>query len=143
MATEPLILLIEDNESHAILTQRSLSEYPVKLTVVHVSDGEEALDYLFRRGPYTDAALPQLVLLDLRLPRINGLDVLRHMKDSEQLRVIPVIVFTSSLAQQDIHEAYLGHANGYLVKRLDFREFRQELLDMANFWIKWNHPYET
>ncbi len=143
---ESTILLIEDNESHAILTRRCLNEFPAKLNVVHLTDGEEAMDYLLQRGQFADSARaprPELVLLDLRLPRISGLDILVRMKQSEDLRAIPVVIFTSSLAHQDIRHAYLHHANSYLVKRLDFGEFRRELLDMANYWLKWNHPYGT
>ena len=137
----PVILLVEDNDSHAILTKRSLAEYPSKLSVVHVSDGEAALDYLFRRGDFAgdqNIFRPHLVLLDLRLPKIDGLDVLKEMKNSEDLRSIPVVVFTSSLAEPDIIRAYTYYANSYLVKPLEFSEFKQQILTMASYWIKWN-----
>ena len=130
MTEESVILLVEDNESHAILAIRGLSQYHKKPRIVHVSDGESALDYLLGRGEYSrprSNPRPRLVLLDLRLPKIDGLDVLKEMKSSEDLRVIPVVILTSSMAEPDIVRSLLN-ANSYLVKPLDFEEFRKEML---------------
>ncbi|NLP01454.1 MAG: response regulator [Fibrobacter sp.] len=141
MTEESVILLVEDNESHAILAIRGLSQYHKKPRIVHVSDGESALDYLLGRGEYSrprSNPRPRLVLLDLRLPKIDGLDVLKEMKSSEDLRVIPVVILTSSMAEPDIVRSYYYNANSYLVKPLDFEEFRKEMLCVANYWLNWN-----
>lgn len=136
-----IILLVEDNESHALLAVRGLAQYPGKHKVMQVSDGETALDYVFRRGEFSDfkkSPRPDLILLDLRLPRIDGIDVLREIKESEDLRAIPVVVLTSSMAEPDIVRAYFFHANSYIVKPIDFDEFRKQMVEIANYWLKRN-----
>lgn len=138
---ESVILLVEDNESHALLARRGLSQYKKSLKIIHVINGEAALDYLFRRRDFSDSKSsprPHLILLDLRLPRIDGLDVLKEVKEDEDLKSIPVVVLTSSMAEPDIIRAYYYNANSYLVKPLDFNEFRQEMADVANYWLNWN-----
>lgn len=135
------ILLVEDNESHAMLEIRGLSKFSVKHKIIHLEDGEAALQYLFRRGPYTDfrtSPRPQLILLDLRLPKIDGLEVLKNIKEDEDLRTIPTVILTSSMAEPDIVRAYLFYANSYLVKPLDFNEFRDQMVEIADYWLKWN-----
>lgn len=135
------ILLVEDNESHAMLEIRGLSKFSGKHKIIHLEDGESALDYLFRRGPYTDfrsSPRPQLILLDLRLPKIDGLDVLKKIKGDEDLRTIPTVILTSSMAEPDIVRAYLFYANSYLVKPLDFNDFRDQMVEIADYWLKWN-----
>lgn len=135
------ILFAEDNESHAKLVLRSLGNHSVANTVHHVRDGEEALNYLFQRGPYSDPELaprPDVVLLDLRLPRIDGLEVLRQVKESNDLSTIPVVVLTTSEAERDIAAAYKLHANSYLVKPIDFSAFTKMLGDLGYFWLAWN-----
>jgi len=139
---EPLhILLVEDNEDHAELVIRGMRDQQVANTIHHVSDGEKALDYLFARGAYADAIenpRPNLVLLDLRLPRVDGLEVLRTIKTTPDLLRIPVVVLTSSEAESDIAQSYDYHANSYIVKPLDFKTFTRLMKDLGFYWLGWN-----
>ena len=110
------ILLVEDNMDHAELIMRSFDDYRVANKIYHVIDGEEALNFLFRRGEYTDpkkSPIPHVILLDLRLPKIDGLDVLKEIKADEKLRSVPVVVLTTSDSEQDMAHAYNNHANSY------------------------------
>jgi len=139
---EPLhILLVEDNEDHAELVIRGMRDQQVANTIHHVSDGEKALDYLFGRGAYADTGKnprPNLVLLDLRLPRVDGLEVLRTIKTTPELLRIPVVVLTSSDAESDIAQSYDYHANSYVVKPLDFKTFTNLMKDLGFYWLGWN-----
>jgi CheY-like chemotaxis protein len=133
-------LLVEDNTDHAELVIRSLGYARID-NVVHVTDGETALDYLLRRNAYADLAaspLPKLVLLDLRLPRVDGLQVLKTLKSVKTLAHIPIVVLTTSTAAIDIAQAYAYHANSYLVKPVGFEEFKQLMEVSASFWLRWN-----
>jgi len=135
------ILLVEDNEDHAELVQRNFADNHVANTIHHVKDGEEALNYLFRKGAYADPAkspLPNLILLDLRLPKVDGIEVLKEIKASEALKSIPVVVLTSSSAEQDIAKAYASNANSYLVKPVDFEKFTRMMKDLGYYWLAWN-----
>lgn len=144
---EPLrILFVEDNHDHAELVMRSLQDHRVANTITHVDNGETALDYLFRRGEYQDpkqSPRPHVVLLDLRLPRVDGLDVLKQLKADESLRRIPVVVLTTSDKESDIARAYDLNANAYLVKPIDFSKFVSLLRDLGFFWLAWNRPPEV
>jgi two-component system response regulator len=139
---EPLhILLVEDNEAHAELVIRGMRDQQVGNRIHHVSDGEKALDYLFGRGAYTDLVKnprPNLILLDLRLPRIDGLEVLRTIKTTPALLRIPLVVLTSSDAETDIAKSYDYHANSYIVKPLDFKTFTKLMKDLGFYWLGWN-----
>jgi len=139
---DPLtILLVEDNPDHADLIIRSLRDHRVANKIYHVLDGEVALDYLFRRGEHAEAGnspRPQVILLDLRLPKIDGLEVLKKVKTSEDLRKIPVVILTTSEAERDIAKAYDYHANSYLVKPVDFEMFTQLMHDLGYYWLGWN-----
>jgi len=139
---EPLhILLVEDNEAHAELVIRGMRDQQVANKIHHVSDGEQALDYLFGRGAYSDPAQnprPNFVLLDLRLPRVDGLEVLRTIKTTPDLLRIPVVILTSSDAESDIAKSYDYHANSYVVKPLDFRTFTKLMKDLGFYWLGWN-----
>jgi CheY-like chemotaxis protein len=142
MNGEPLhILLVEDNDDHAEIILRSLAEHRVLNTVHRVGDGEAALDFLLRKRDFrriADSPEPNLVLLDLRLPKVDGLEVLKTIKQSPQLSRIPVVVLTTSEAERDVARAYEYHANSYLVKPLDFARF-SELMDMLGYyWLAWN-----
>ena len=135
------ILYVEDNDDHAELALRSMTEQPWGEAVHRVCDGEQALDYLMRRGQYADTATsprPELILLDLRLPRIDGLEVLRRIKSDDALRRIPVVVLTTSDADKDIARAYDLHANSYLVKPIELDRFQALMNDLGLFWMAWN-----
>jgi CheY-like chemotaxis protein len=135
------ILLVEDNLDHAKIVIRSLKDHQVSNDVHHVEDGESALDYLFRRGDYTDpdsSPRPDVILLDLRLPKVDGLTVLKRIKNSEDLNRIPVVILTTSKGEQDKAMAYDYHANSYLVKPLDFEKFSNLMRDLGFYWMVWN-----
>ena len=137
----PNILLVEDNPDHAELTLRCLEDHPIESRVLHVVDGEAALDFLLRRDSYSDpdtSPRPQMILLDLRLPKVDGLEVLESVKASNDLRRIPVVVLTTSQAEQDVTRAYELHANSYLVKPIDFGELSSLLDDLVSYWLSWN-----
>jgi CheY-like chemotaxis protein len=142
MEGEPLvILLVEDNPDHAELIKRSFQDHRLANKIYHVSDGEAALAYLFRQGEYADAGQsprPHVILLDLRLPKIDGLGVLKEIKANEELRRIPVVIVTTSEAERDLAQAYDGHANSYLVKPVDFAKFTQLMTDLGFYWLGWN-----
>lgn len=136
------ILLIEDNTSHAELVKRSLEAHQIANRIYHVSDGEAALDYLFRQGVYADpltSPRPHVVLLDLRLPKLSGLEVLREIRASSALHTVPVVVLTTSTAERDVSSAYEQHANSYLVKPVDFAQFTQLMRDLGFYWLSWNY----
>jgi CheY-like chemotaxis protein len=139
---EPLhILLVEDNDAHAELVIRGMRDQQVANRIHHVSDGEQALDYLFQRGSFADPVKnprPNFVLLDLRLPRIDGLEVLKTIKTTPSLLRIPVVILTSSDAESDIAKSYDYHANSYVVKPLDFKVFTRLMKDLGFYWLGWN-----
>lgn len=142
MKGEPLtILLVEDNPDHAELVIRSLEEFQVANIIKHVEDGQLALDYLHGKGVYADRKeypLPHLMLLDLRLPRIDGLEVLRQVKLDKSLLRLPVVVLTTSDAERDLAMAYEFHANSYLIKPVNFDKFSRLMKDMGFYWLAWN-----
>ncbi len=130
------LLLVEDNHSHAELVKRTYSNHEMIHSIHHVSDGEEALDYLFQRNTFTHLPLghqPDVIILDLRLPKIDGLSVLKEIKESDSLRNIPVVILTSSEAEKDIAVSCQYRANNYLVKPMDFSQFTQ-LNDVLGFY---------
>jgi two-component system, response regulator len=142
MNGEPLIiLLVEDNVHHAELVMRGLQDHKVANIIYHVKDGEEAIDYLFRRKNYADTStcpVPHLILLDLRLPKLDGFDVLEKIKTDNELRKIPVVVLTSSNAEKDLNKAYDHYVNSYLVKPVDFEKFQKLMQDLGFYWLVWN-----
>jgi len=145
MQGEPvLVMLVEDNDDHAELAMRTLADHRVANRVIHFKHGQAALDYLFREGEYADPALsprPHVILLDLRLPGIDGLEVLKTLKTSDALRQIPVVVLTTSEVEKDITHAYHHYANSYLVKPLGYEKFREMMEDLGFYWLSWNaHP---
>lgn len=133
-------LLIEDDEDHAELVIRSLKNNRVINRIDHINNGAEALDYLFGKGKYHSQQLPDIILLDLKLPKIDGLEVLEKIKSDERLKMIPVVVLTTSDAEKDRTSAYLKHANSYLVKPLDFNQFRKMAEELNLYWAIWNQP---
>jgi CheY-like chemotaxis protein len=142
MKAEPaLVMLVEDNDDHAELVMRTLAEHRMANKIWRVSDGQIALDYLFRSGEFVDpesSPRPTLILLDLRLPRVDGLDVLKAIKESPDLRQIPVVVLTTSDTDRDVGRAYLHHANSYLVKPVGFDQFSRLMVDLGIYWLGWN-----
>jgi CheY-like chemotaxis protein len=139
---EPLlILLIEDNEDHAELMRRSLEQHHVANKIINLTDGQEAMDYLFRKEQYANpdkSPRPNLVILDLRLPKIDGLTLLKLMKEDPELHLLPVVVVTSSSQESDIARAYDYNANSYLVKPIDFQKFHQMMTELGFYWLGWN-----
>ena len=133
-------LLVEDDDDHAELIQMTLAESRIGNTFDRVSDGEEALAYLRREGAYTDKPQPDVVLLDLKLPKVDGHEVLAQIKSDELLRGIPVVVLTTSHSEADRAKAYYNHANSYLVKPVDFDRFQQMVKDLKLYWGVWNQP---
>lgn len=137
----PRVLLVEDNMAHAELIQRGLGEHRVASSIAHVHDGEEALDYLLRRGAYAapgSAPRPEVVLLDLRLPKLDGLQVLAEVRRREAFDDLPVVVLTTSKSSEDITEAYRSRANSYLVKPLEYDGLSRLITDFGTYWLQWN-----
>jgi CheY-like chemotaxis protein len=140
-----LIMLVEDNADHAELVIRTLENHRIANRIKHFTDGQSALDYLLRRHEYANpdaSPRPHIILLDLRLPRVDGLEVLRAIKQEEELKGIPVIILTTSEAEKDVARAYDNHANSYLVKPVGFEDFSKLMDDLGFYWLGWNaHPY--
>ena len=129
------ILLVEDNPGDARLTREALREGKIRNTLHHARDGVEAMAFLKREGPFAGAPLPDLVLLDLNLPRKDGRQVLSEMKQDARLRSIPVVVLTTSEAEQDILESYKLHANCYITKPVDLDKFITIVRAIESFWL--------
>lgn len=137
------ILLVEDNPSDAELALRALKKNHLANRLVHVTDGEEALDFIFARGVYSERRVengPKVVVLDLKLPKVDGLEVLRIMKADSRTRIIPVVVLTSSKEEQDIVETYRLGVNSYIVKPVDFDKFVAAVRDLGMYWLLLNQP---
>jgi CheY-like chemotaxis protein len=134
--------MVEDNPNDAELTLEALAGHNLANEVTWVHDGEEALDYLFCRGRYAgeDGNNLAVVLLDLKLPRVDGLEVLRTMKADERLRLIPVVILTSSREERDLVESYKLGVNAYVVKPVDFKEFMTAVEKLGVFWALVNEP---
>lgn len=133
-------LLVEDDEDHAQLVIRSLKNNRVVNRIDHINNGADALEYLFRKGRYSAQPLPDIILLDLKLPRVDGLEVLQKIKSDDNLKMIPVVILTTSDTEKDRTSAYLQHANSYLVKPLDFNQFRKMAEELNLYWAIWNQP---
>jgi two-component system, chemotaxis family, response regulator Rcp1 len=129
------ILLVEDNPGDVRLTQEALREGRIRNRLSVVEDGEEAMRYLRREGEFAQAARPDVVILDLNLPRMNGREVLREMKGDPRLKSIPVVVLSSSEAEQDVVAAYDLHANCYVTKPVDLDQFVRAIQSIEHFWF--------
>jgi two-component system response regulator len=137
------ILLVEDNMGDAELTIRALKKNNLANHLVHLEDGQEALDYIFAEGNYSNRNIentPKLILLDLKMPRINGIQVLQKIKSDDRTKKIPVIVLTSSKEDPDIEECYLLGANSYVVKPVQFEKFLAAVSEIGLYWLLLNQP---
>ncbi len=140
---QKIILLVEDNPSDMGLTQRAFAKSNIANELVVVEDGQEALDYLFGDGQYTGRdvnELPALVLLDLKLPRVAGLEVLRQIRADERTSRLPVVILTTSKEEQDIGQGYDLRANSYIRKPVDFTKFVEAIQHMGLYWLVMNEP---
>ncbi|GMU22394.1 MAG: hypothetical protein AMXMBFR13_24800 [Phycisphaerae bacterium] len=139
MVSKPFhLLLVEDNPAHAKLATMAITHSPVPATVDRVADGEQALAYLRGTEPYRDRPTPNLVLLDLKAPRMDGIEVLQQIKADERLRSIPVVILSSTLSRAEAERAYQNYANSFLTKPMDYEEFQRMMTDLLTYWGAWN-----
>jgi CheY-like chemotaxis protein len=137
------VLLIEDSPTDAELCTRALKKHKLANDLVWVKDGAEALDFLFARGSYSGRDMmypPKLVLLDLRLPKVDGLEVLRQVRADERLKTLPVVILSSSKEDRDIAESYRLGANSYVSKPVEFQEFADAVAKLGLYWLLINRP---
>ena len=138
---DKVILLVEDNPDDEVLTRRALKKNNIGNEVVVTRDGVEALDYLFGRGVYEGrdlGVMPQVVLLDLKLPKVDGLEVLRRLRANQRTRLLPVVILTSSREQQDLVDSYGYGANSYIRKPVDFAQFVEAVRQLGLYWLVLN-----
>ncbi len=138
-----IILLVEDNPSDVALTQRAFTKSHVANELVVAEDGQEALDYLFGAGAYAGRDItetPALILLDLKLPRVDGLQVLRQIRADERTRRLPVVILTTSKEEPDVAQSYDLGANSYIRKPVDFTQFIEAIQHMGLYWLVMNEP---
>jgi two-component system response regulator len=138
-----VILLVEDNPDHALLIKKALRGNGVANEIRLLATGEEALDYLFRRGPYADPASsprPGLILLDIKLPGVDGVEVLREVKQDARLRLVPVVMLTTSASEEEVVASYGLGANSYIQKPVDFEKFVQTVKGLRLYWLLVNTP---
>ena len=142
MRTPRPILLAEDSPQDVEMTLAAISRHKLVNPITVVNDGEQALDYLFRRGPYSTCrdGPPVLILLDLKMPKVDGLEVLRVVKSDDSLRTIPVVILTSSREEQDVVKSYRLGVNAYVVKPVGFGEFVEAVRQIGSFWTLHNEP---
>jgi CheY-like chemotaxis protein len=142
MNGEPVvILLVEDDPAHAEIIIRNLEGFRIANRLIHIDDGQKALDYLYHRNEFADpesAPRPGLILLDLRLPKVDGLEVLETVKADPDLTQIPVVVLTTSAAEADMLRAYKNHANSFMVKPVAFDDFVDMMKAIGYYWLVWN-----
>lgn len=137
------LILIEDNPYEAELTIRSLKKYNLANKLVHLQDGEEAMDFLFSKGKYADNVgklNPKVILLDLKLPKVSGLEILRALKSDDHTKYIPLVVLTSSKEESDVFESYNLGVNSYIVKPVNFESFTKAVIDIGLYWMLINEP---
>jgi len=144
--TDRVILLVEDNRDDEELTLRALAKSKITNPVVVVRDGVEALDWMFRRGAYASRSehqVPQVVLLDLKLPKVDGLEVLRELRANDATKLTPVVILTSSVEEQDLIRGYGLGANSYIRKPVDFTQFVEAVRQLGLYWLVLNQPIPT
>jgi len=138
---EAEILLVEDSPDDAEMTIRALKKINLANRLVHLEDGQEALDYLFARGEFSTRNLankPKVILLDIKMPRVDGIEVLRQIKTNESTRLIPVVIMTSSVEEKDMVATYSLGVNSYVVKPMDFESFAKAVSDLGLYWLLTN-----
>jgi CheY-like chemotaxis protein len=129
------VLLVEDDEGDVLMTREAFEFYKIRNPLHVVTDGEQALQFLRRTGPFADAPRPGLILLDVNLPRVNGLEVLAELKQDPQLLLIPVVMLTTSKAEEDILRSYKLHANAYVSKPVDLENFLAAIRQIDDFFL--------
>lgn len=129
------ILLVEDNEADIVLTKNALKTLKLQNNLSVCRDGEEGLNFLYKRGEYADAVTPDLVLMDLNMPKVSGIEALEIMKKDPKLSMIPVIILSTSSAEKDIIKCYQNHANSYIKKPIDFMKFIEVIQEIENYWF--------
>jgi len=137
------ILLIEDNPYEAELAIRSLKKYNFTNNLHHIDDGAEALDFIFERGKYESQqgrTKPRLIMLDIKLPKVDGIEILRQLKENDKTKTIPVVILTSSKENQDVKACYDLGANSYIVKPVDFDSFSKAVAELGMYWMLLNNP---
>ena len=134
------ILLVEDNADDAELTRLALERHQLGSKVVHLTDGAQVIDYLFGANGIADALEVRFIILDLKLPKVDGLEVLKKIKGDTTLRHIPVVILTSSAAEQDLRACYDNYANSFLSKPVDFEKFHQMVQELDFYWSVCNRP---
>ena len=143
MIHEVEVLLVEDNASDAEMTIRALKKNNLANRLLHLKDGAQALDFIFAEGEYADRQIkhtPKVILLDLKMPKVNGKEVLQKIKSDARTRKIPVVVLTSSREDPDIKDCYDLGVNGYVVKPVEFDEFHKAISDLGLYWMVVNQP---
>jgi CheY-like chemotaxis protein len=138
MAGPKHLLLVEDNDAHAKLLLTQFDGGDERFTVARVKDGEQAINYVYGQGEFAQCPRPDLILLDLHLPRLCGHEVARRVKGDATLRSIPIVVLSTSECEQDIHKAYASGVNSYLVKPMEFERFRRLAREVCAYWCTWN-----
>jgi len=142
-----LILLVEDNPTDEALVLRAFKKYNLSAKIIVVRDGAEAVDFIFCQGAYKDRDprdVPQLILLDMKLPKLSGLEVLRQIRANEHTRLLPVIMLTSSKEEQDLMESYRSGANSYVRKPIEYDQFLEAIRELSLYWLKVNEqPPDT
>ena len=132
------ILLVEDNEDHAELTMRALMEGKIVNEIFHVLDGQEAIDYVYQKGRYADSSrypIPDLILLDIKLPGIDGLELLQTFKSDPAVSRIPIIMLTTSVKDEEIARGYRYGANSYIIKPIKLKDFQEKIRELKMYWL--------
>jgi two-component system response regulator len=143
MLNQVEVLLVEDNVHDAEMTIRALRKVNLANNLVHVKDGEEALEFIFAQGKFADrqpSDLPKVILLDIKMPKVDGIEVLRQLKSRESSKAIPVVIMTSSKEEQDIINSYQLGVNSYVVKPVDFEGFARAVSQLGMYWLLTNQP---